>query len=88
MAHHNDHEDEAEDYLVAFTSLPEVLQSAALKVVRAAQALHDEQAADTRDRLDALVQPGATFEGAPAQYVTATALLLEAHYDEWRADNP
>lgn len=88
MAHHNAHEDEAEDYLAAYAELPEVLQGAALKIVRAAQALHDEQAVDTLARLDSLVQPGGTFTGAAAQFVTAAAMVVEAHYEELRADNP
>lgn len=86
MAHHNDHEDEAEDYLAAFADLPEVLQSAALKVIRAAQALPDEQAVAVRDQLDGLVQ--SSFEGAGAQFVAAGVNVLEAHYDALRARTP
>ncbi|MGA4670975.1 hypothetical protein ACPCG0_14440 [Propionibacteriaceae bacterium Y1923] len=88
MAHHNAPEDEAEDFLAAFAELPEVLQSAALKIIRAAQALHDEQAVETKAALDALVQPGGTFAGVPAQFVAAAANVVEAHYEELRADNP
>lgn len=88
MAHHNDHEDEAADYLAAFAALPEVLQSAALNLVRAAQALPDEQAMDTRTRLDDLVRLEDAFTGAPGQFVTAAAMVLEAHHDKLRADNP
>lgn len=88
MTHHNAHGDEAEDYPGAFAELPAVLQSAALMVVRAGQALSDEQALATRKKLDALVQPGGGFDGAAAQFVTAAAMVLEAHYDEVRAENP
>lgn len=88
MAHHNATEDEAEDHLAAFVALPAVMQSAALGIVRAAQALSDEQALGTKTELESQVQPGGNFDGAAAQFVTAAAMVVEAHYDELRAANP
>lgn len=87
MAHHNTNDDEAEDYVAAFARLPEVLQSAVLGLVRAARTLTDEQAVVTRDRLNALVEAESPPDAA-GEIVTAAAMVVEAHYDELRADNP
>lgn len=88
MAHQHIHHDGPEDYRAAFAELPEVLQSAAIGAVRAAQSLSDEQAVDVRDRLGTLVQPEGSFTGAAARFVAAAAMVVEAHHDKIRADNP
>lgn len=87
MAHHNANEDEVDDHLAAFEQLSAVMQSAALRVVRTAQALSDEQALATKTEIDGLVT-GSNFDDAAVQFVAAAAQVLEAHYAEVRAANP
>ena len=85
MTHHNDPEDEAEDYLAAFTNLPEVLQTAALNVVHAAQELPVDQVLGVKARLEQAAHRDGLLQGEAAHFVVACCHLLDAHYEATNA---
>lgn len=80
MTHHNDPEDEAEDYLAAFTTLAQVLQGAALTVVHAAQELPVDQVLGVKARLEQAAERDGLLQGEAAAFVVACCHLLDAHY--------
>ena len=88
MTHHNDPDDEAEDFVPAFTNLPEVLQSAALNVVHAAQELPGDTVLAVKAHLEELVGSRGLLSDASAHFVAACLHVLDAHYEASHAHIP
>ena len=88
MAHHNNPDEAAGDYVEGFSRLPPVLQSAALNVVHAAQEMPDELVLAEKRRLEDFLGSATVLDEQARRFITACLHLLDAHYEAGRAWGP